>query len=1098
MRTRKRERGESAKKGLRRVARFPTEVSFPLAFSPFSRFRVLIQFSLLSRFRVLYLILCAHLWFIPLRAVWAAELRIPYERYRLPNGLTVILHEDRSTPQVAVNLWYGVGSASERPGRTGFAHLFEHLMFMGSRDAPEGVFDQLTEAEGGFSNATTAEDRTNFFEQGPSHLLETFLWLEADRMATLGASLSLDQLNRQREVVRNERRETYENQPYGIGDLLLPGALYPRGHPYSWPVIGSHADLTAASLEDVRGFFAKFYCPANASMVIAGEFDPAQARRWVDQYFGWITGPPAPPRPQAAPNPLVPPGASGAAPGSWLLAPGRSVGTPASRLASHRAKSQAPMRAQSRSAATQAARRLTVTDRVALPQVTMAWHSPALYAPGDAACDVLAAILGQGKSSRLYRELVYRRQIAQEVTVSQEPNRLGSVFSIQVLCSPGHTAGELERAIDLQLARLRARSPSEHEMQRARNRIEADSLRELEPLAQRADLLNHYQFYLGDPGAIGRDLARYRRVTPLDVQRLAATLLRPQSRLILRVVPVSQKGGTQHAAQGTPPVSRAMVDPPLRGVCPPRGGVAQRAAGPDLLFSKGPSSLRLCAACCALLAGSEATPVPDFMTRRPTLIAPRPVSVPAAQRFRLRNGLEVVLVERHTLPLVEMRMTIKQGAAADPPDRIGLASLVTEMLEEGAGRRSSPQIADELDFLAAELSSSAEYERSTVQLSALKRALLPAFDLFTDVIRRPRFPVREIARIRKQRLADLAQQRTEPEEVARVVFRRAVYGDRHPYGRPVNGYVATVRAVRRRDLERFHQAFYRPDNALLVVAGDLTPAELRPLVEHAFGDWQGKAGVRRKASGVRSGGLSLTPDALRLTPGPQRHRLVLVPFPAAPQSVLRIGHPGPSRLSPEYPALEALNVILGGAFTSRLNQNLRERHGYTYGASSQFAWERGPGPFVVATSVFRKQTGPALAECLGELTRIRQGTITAAELRKATATVRQEHVRELAELSGLLAVFSEEGEFGLPADESSRFLARLTSLTTDDLHRAARWLHPDQATVVIVGDLGDLRRALATPALARAHLGAPELRDAQGAPLHGAGTAPTTKTTGTK
>jgi zinc protease len=1039
----------------------------------------------------------------------AAELRIPYERYRLPNGLTVILHEDRSTPQVAVNLWYGVGSANERPGRTGFAHLFEHLMFMGSRDAPEGVFDQLIEAEGGFSNASTEEDRTNFFEQGPSDLLETFLWLEADRMATLGESLSLDQLNRQREVVRNERRESYENQPYGIGDLLLPGALYPRGHPYSWPVIGSHADLTAASLADVRAFFARFYAPANASLVVAGDFELDATRRWVEQYFGWITGPPAPPRPHAAPHPAVPP-LPRAAPGGRRSAATRRLapGTQRSRVATRTALSHQAPSAKRRAPGgvsqepVSAARRLTVFDRVALPQVTMAWHSPAIYAPGDAECDVLAAILGQGKSSRLYRELVYHRQIAQEVSASQEPNRLGSIFSIQALASPGHPTGELERAIDLQLDRLRAQPPTEHELQRARNRIEAQFLRERESLAQRADLLNHYQFYLGDPGATGRDLARYGRVTALAVQRVAARLLRPPLRLILRVVP--------RPPAGSPP----SADMPLE----PRTAGAQAEWQPTVGRREPSRAPRAEPGATSRAANaSPATSVPDFMTRPPKPSAPRPVIVPAARWLRLRNGLEVVLVEKHTLPLVALRMTIKQGAAADPPDQIGLASLVAEMLEEGAGRRSSPQIADELDFLAAELETSADYERSTIQLSALKRALRPALDLFADVVRRPRFPTRELARIRKQRLADLAQQETEPEEVARVVFRRAVYGDRHPDGRPVAGYPATVRAVRRGDLQRFYDAFYRPANALLVVAGDLTPAELRPLVERAFGSWRPSGATwrrgERETGRVGDGATRWVtvgpapPVPRRLRSGEERPRrpvapsprLVVVPFPAAPQSVLRIGHPGPSRLSPQYPELEALNVILGGAFTSRLNQNLRERHGYTYGASSEFVWERGPGPFVVATSVFQKQTGPALAECLAELTRIRDGAITAEELRKATATVRQERVRELSELSGLVDVFSEEGELGLPRDETSRFLARVASLTTEDLHRAAtRCLHPDRATIVIVGDLGDLRPALATPALTRAHLGTPELRDAQGALLHGAGTTPATKTAGTK
>jgi zinc protease len=483
--------------------------------------------------------------------------------------------------------------------------------------------------------------------------------------------------------------------------------------------------------------------------------------------------------------------------------------------------------------------------------------------------------------------------------------------------------------------------------------------------------------------------------------------------------------------------------------------------------------------------------------------------VPAAHRFRLTNGLQVLLVEKHNLPLIAVRMTIKQGAASDPPPRIGLAGLVAAMLEEGAGKRTSLQVADQLDFLAADLEAAAGYEHSTVQLSALKQSFRPAFDLFADAVLRPRFEAREFSRVRKEHLADLAQQRTEPEEVARLVFRRAVYGDRHPYGRPLAGYPATVRAVRRSDLRQFHHSVYRPDQAVLVAVGDLTPAELRPLMQRAFGSWQAMAARvspperfshRRGAEKGRTrlSSASLAKRAVRKPSGPRagakRPRLVLVPFAGAPQSVLRIGHPGPSRLSPDYTALEALNVILGGAFTSRLNQNLRERHGYTYGAGSQFAWERGPGPFVVATSVFRNQTGPALAECLSELTKIRDGTITPDELRMATATVRQERVRELADVGGILAVFSEESEYGLPIDDTARLLARLMILTTDDLHRAAvRDLHPDRATVVIVGDLAAIRTALTA-----ARLGPPEVRDVDGAPPRKPGGSATTRALGTK
>lgn len=942
------------------------------------------------------------------RAVAApAELSLPFERYRLPNGLTVILHPDRSSPQVGVNLWYGVGSANERPGKTGFAHLFEHLMFTGSRHAPEGTFDRLMEAEGGTNNATTAEDRTNYFEQGPSHLLETFLWLEADRLATLGAFLTLNPLNRQREVVRNELRESYENQPYGVADLRLPGLLYPPGHPYSWPVIGSHADLVAASLDDVRGFFARYYTPANASLAIAGAFELAEARRLVEKYFGWIPGSAAPPRPQAPPP--------------WLPS----------------------------------LRRVTMTDRVALPRVTMVWHSPPIYAPGDAECDLLAAILGRGKSSRLYRELVHRRRLAQEVSASQTSRRLGSLFSVEVIAAPGSTPLQLERAIDAQLAALRARGPSRVELQRARTQIEADFVRHLESLADRADLLNQYQFYLGDPGALRRDLQRYRRATPEGLRRTAAKLLGPRQRLTLVVVP-----GKRAADLTTllPRNKNGTQPPALAGTTFPSGEEGSTVPAPLRTF-------------------------PDFMSGPPRVGPPPPIRLPTPERFRLRNGLEVLVLERPRLPLVTARLTIGAGAADDPPGRAGLASLVAAMLDEGAGRRSSEQTAELLERNAIEFSAFADRETSALQASALSGSLALMLELVGEMAARPRFDAGEFARVRGEHLAELAQRRTEPEEIADLVLRRALYGDRHPYGRPIAGYPTTVRAVRHSDLWRFHRRHYRPDNALLIVAGDVTPARLRPMVERAFGGW---ARVKRRSFATSRRGTR--PAAARQSPRygvPSAFpRLILVPFPGAPQAVLRIGLPGPERGTPDFAALEAANIILGGSFSSRLNLNLRERHGYSYGAWSQFAWARGPGPFVVGASVARRQTAPALAECLRELSRLRDGPIEEEELRKAKALARQARVERLSLTGGLVELYSEPWEYGLPADDPARFLAQLPRLGADDLRRAvSRTIDPGRVTIVVVGD------AAIRASLAALKLGPVELRNVEGEPIPSTRTA---------
>jgi zinc protease len=428
----------------------------------------------------------------------APRVDIPFERYVLPNGLRVILHVDRSSPLVAVNVRYHVGSKDEKPGRTGFAHLFEHLMFMGSKHAPYPSFDAIMEAWGGHNNGSTNNDRTNYYEVGPANLLETFLWLEADRLATLPEVITAEELGKQRKVVQNERRQSYENRPYGKAQLLLPEALYPQGHPYRWPTIGSHEDLEAAQVADVRAFFQRFYVAANASLVIAGDFEPAAARALVDKYFGWQALRPVPQK--------------GAAP-PVALAREKVVET---------------------------------DDRVQLPRLYLAWPSPALFAPGDAELDLAAAVLGSGKSSRLWKALVFERQIAQDVSAFQSSMLLGGRLTVVATAKPGHSLDELAKVIDQELARLRLEGPTADELESARSRQLADFYRSLDSLEQRADLLNHYEQLLGDPGGFARDLQRYRAVTAASAGAALARVT-AQPRVLLRVLPAKKLAASKEA-----------------------------------------------------------------------------------------------------------------------------------------------------------------------------------------------------------------------------------------------------------------------------------------------------------------------------------------------------------------------------------------------------------------------------------------------------------------------------------------------------------------------------------------------------------------------
>jgi zinc protease len=419
------------------------------------------------------------------------DVTLPYEMFELDNGLRVMVHEDHRAPLACVSVWYHVGSKDERPGRTGLAHLFEHLMFEGSEHVPEGGFDQLLEAAGGSNNGSTSPDRTNYWTALPSHALPLALYLEADRMGGLLPAITQAQLDAQRDVVKNERRQSYENRPYGLASETLLAALYPPDHPYHWPVIGSMADLTAATLDDVHSFCRTYYTPSNATIAVAGDATLAQVRALVERYFGDVPRGPEPP----------------------------SVRPPAVQFDRER--------------------RLTLEDNVSLARLYMEWHSPAAFMPGDAALDTAAGVLAGGRAARLYRSLVYEQQVAQSVSAYQASALLGSTFRISITARPEIALGPLEYAVRAELAAIANDGIAVRELDRSRNSIETtfiDALQTVGGFGGRADQLNMYLFHTGDPAFVGEDLMRYRRLTTDELASVVATyLLLPSA--VLSVVP---------------------------------------------------------------------------------------------------------------------------------------------------------------------------------------------------------------------------------------------------------------------------------------------------------------------------------------------------------------------------------------------------------------------------------------------------------------------------------------------------------------------------------------------------------------------------------
>ena len=889
----------------------------------------------------------------------AAPPTIPFTKYRLDNGLEVILAPDKRLPIVAVNIWYHVGAANEEPTRTGFAHLFEHMMFTGTKHVPRGLDDRLLEAAGGVdSNASTSFDRTNYFDTLPANQLELGLWIHADRMGYLLDALDQKALANQQDVVRNERRETMENRPYGVADEALFHRLFPEGHPYRPAIMGSHADIQSARLADVRDFFKRYYRPNNATLVIAGDFDPANARRLVQKYFGPFTRGPEVPKPAIVTPPIT------------------------------------------------AERRVTVTDQIELPRIDLAWLTPPAFAPGDAELKIAAEILAGGKSSRLYKKLVYDLQLAQNVSADQDSYAQTSIFGLEALARPDHTNAELEAAIDAELSRLAQEGPTQAEVDRARNGIERRMFEGLEKVGGnggRANRLNYYNQYTGDPGYLPKDVERYRRVTPDDVRSAVAKWLSKNSR------------GVIYAERGEKKLAPDLPAQPVQ------------VSGPQ----------------------TESINADEAWRKRPPKAAGAIVPhLPVPVAFKLKNGLTVYHLQRAEPPIVTARLVVNAGLLANPLDSPGLADFSLSLLDEGTTTRDSLAIADEFALLGADIAAQTQRDTSMLEVSALASTFPQTLHLFADVVLHPTFPAAEVARVRQSRLAAMVTSRDDPSILSDAAFRRALYGKSHPYGQTSLGSEASIKAATDAALKTFWQTWFRPNNAALIVVGAIDRRQLQSLVEREFGEWSAAPVPDR-------------PIARALPPKATADRLVVVDKPGVNQTALRVGRVAASRATPDFYALQLLNEILGGAYTSRLNANIREEKGYAYGAFSRFDFGRAPGPFAVVTSVRSDATAPAVKEIDHELRRLLEKAPEATEFAQARNSLVRSLPGAFETNAGISGAFANLFAYALPLDYYARLPGNLTGVLPIAVEQAARrYLDPSSMVVVAVGEQASIEPAL--------------------------------------
>jgi len=915
---------------------------------------------------------------------------IAYTRFTLPNGLTVIVHEDHKAPVVAVSIWYHIGSADEPKGKTGFAHLFEHLMFSGS-EHHKGTYFQPFELAGATDmNGTTWFDRTNYFETVPTTALDMALWMESDRMGHLLGAIGQKELDTQRGVVQNEKRQG-ENRPYGRVDENILANTYPANHPYQHDTIGSMADLDAASLADVKAWFHDNYGAANTTLVLAGDITVAEARAKALKYFGDIPAG----QPVARQQP-------------WITPLAKST-----RGVQH--------------------------DHVAQPRIYRTWVVPQLGSDAAIQLDLASTVLGGGKTSRLYQRLVYQDKLVDDVSASMAPFALASQFQIQADVKQGVDPAKVEAAIDDELKKFLASGPSADELGRAKIGNRAAFVRGLEKVGGfggKAVILAEGQVYRGNPGAYRLDLERADAATPASVKAAADQWLN-KGDYLLTVLP---------AGKGFDPVAEDKAVQPL-------GDAAGRPQP------------KLPAAHAYSVAKSDV----DRSQGVPQVDAFPSLSFPQLERGKLKNGIEVILAQRHTIPVTQVQLLFDAGYAADQGRKLGTANFTASLMNESTGKLDSVEIAKTKQRLGAITTVGCGLDDCSASLNALNDQLQPSLALFADIVRDPAFKPADIERVRGQWLADIAQEKTQPVGLALRTLPPLLYGADHAYGIPFtgSGTEASIKALTAADLRTFQQQWLRPDNVKILVAGDTTLDRIIPELDAAFGDWQAPAGA-------------IPHKNIAKVAAQPKPRVFLIDRPDAPQSLIMAGLLAPSTRAPDNLAIQVANGAFGGTFTSRLNMNLREDKRWAYGAQSFLMDAQGQRPMLFYAPVQTDKTAPSAEEMLKEARAvIADKPLTADEIAK----IKDQRIRALPgsyeTTSAVLGAMNGIVEYGRPDDYVQTLKPKLEAITPAEAEAAIKQIvQPAAMTWVIVGDLKQIEapvRAL--------NLGEVQVLDADGKPL---------------
>ncbi len=888
--------------------------------------------------------------------VKATTVTVPPINYRertLANGLHVFSVVDKTTPNVTVQLFYDVGGKDDPSGRSGFAHLFEHLMFKATRDMPAEYMDRLTEDVGGLNNASTAEDATNFYEVIPGNHLERLLWAEAQRMS----SLQVDQANfaSERQVVEEELRQRVLADPYGrLFSYLTPENSY-KVHPYRRPVIGSIEDLDNATLADVQAFHATYYRPDNANLIVIGNFDPDKLDAWIDQYFGAIGHP-------AAPIPRV-----------TVVEPQRTGPRVVTGYG----------------------------PEVPLPAVELTFLGPTAASHDAAPLAVVDAILTTGHASRLYRDLIYQQQLAQDAFSDPGLHQQSSLFSVGLIMASGKTVDQGETALRQELKRLADAPVTPDELARAKNQLIAQTLRQRETVDGRANELGLTVVLEGDPAKVNTDVAEVQVVTAADIQRVVRRYLADDKRLTIRYLAEADR------PKGAP----APSDSPSRP-SPPAA-----APAPDV---------------------AKSVPPPESLPHKPPAPGADVVAnLPHPSERVLPNGLKVIVAKTSDLPLVTAALTIKAGASSDPAGLAGLQNLTNGLLTTGTTTQTAPQISEAVERLGGTLEATSGSDGSYLTLTVLADQLNRGLPILSDVARHPAFAPAELERLRHQKLDSLQVSLGEPGGLAGQAVWPAVFGGT-AYGHPTGGTTKSLSRITRDEVTAQYAREMRPDNAVLVLTGDIEPEQGFALAERVFGDWAAPSTPLPKRE----------PTRVQTPP-----RVIVIDLPGLGQAAVALAGPTIGRADPRYFEVEVANAVLGGGYSARLNEEVRVKRGLSYGSSSAVNERRDTGLFI-ASAQTRNEAAPEVAKLLLEQARgLSTLPLGQAETDAREAALVGGYGRTVATTAGLAGELASNAVYNIDPNEIARYTRALQQVTPDQARAAAPLVvDPDKATLLIVGD----------------------------------------------